>query len=818
MIERIQSSLEVLQQDLRYALRTFRHDHIFTLVAVIILALGIAVNTAVFSVVNTVLLRPLPFPDAGQLTWFVSGRTLDSRFRETVGLSGVTYTVAAYQEFQRHNQTFQEITSYNPFLGNSEYTLTGRGEPQPVAGVMVAENFFQTLGVQPALGRLFVKDECQRGGRPAVLLSDAFWRRQFAGDPAIVGQAITLSKQSVTVTGVLPPTFDFGSVFSPGQRIDVYVPAIMDVLRDWGNTLALVGRLKKGVSVAQAQAEADVLFPEFKAAHPEWWGDYMSTITGLKDFVTGKLRRSLILLWCAVGLILLIVCVNVSNLLLARTIARSKEFAMRTALGAGRGRLFRQLLTESLVVATTGAVLGLGLAFGLTLYLAHQGSIALPLLSSVRVDGAALTWTLLITVATALMFGSVPGLNLSAGNIQDALKNSGQGVSAGSKHERLRSLMVISEVALACVLLIGAGLLLRSFLNVLDVDLGFQPSRAAVIKVDYDDGNDPSRRSAILEEMLGRIYSIPGVESAGVADMLPLGRNRSWGFSAKGREYRKEEILAAIVRIVTPGYLSAMGMHLREGHDFTWRDSPKSERVVIINESAARHFWPGEDPVGRIGLLNGVDARVIGLISNVREHSLETPPGPEIYLSAAQADPEGAELVVRTKLPPQVLASNVMETLRSLNPAQPAAEFRPLEQIVDHAVSPRRFFVFLVTSFAALGLLLAALGVYGVISYSVTQQTQEIGIRMALGATKGRVQLDVIAGSLRLALIGVGLGIIVSFAISQSIASLLFGTTPTDPATFTSMILLLFAVAFLAGYIPSLRASQIDPAITLRNN
>lgn len=805
-------------QDARYAWRTLRKDRSFAVIAVLVLALGIAANTTVFSVVNTVLLRPLPFPDARQLTWLASGRTLSAALREGAGLSGVTYTVGMYEEFQRHNQSFQSVTSYNPFFGNSEYTLTGRGEAQPVAGVMVAGNFFQTLGVQPALGRLFVREECQKGGRAAVLLSDAFWRRRFAGDPAIVGQAITLSKQSVTVVGVLPSTFDFGSVFSPGLRIDVYVPAVMDEIRNWGNTLTLVGRLKPGVSVAQAQAEADILFPQIKAAHPDWWGDYTSTITGLKDFVTGKLRRSLIVLWCAVGLILLIVCVNVSNLFLARAAARSKEFAMRIALGARRGRIFRQLLTESLVLASGGMLAGLALAFGLTTYLAHQGSIALPLLSSVKVDGAALAWTLLIALATAILLGFVPGLKLSAGNIQDALKDSGQGMSAGRKHERLRGFMVISEVALACVLLIGAGLLLRSFLKLLDVDLGFQPSRAAVIKIDYEAGNDPARRGAVMEEILRKVDAIPGVESAGIADMLPLGRNRSWGFSAKGKVYPKDEFLGALVRIVTPGYLGAMGIELRKGRDFTWRDTSKSERAVIINQAAARRFWPGEDPVGRLGLVNDADTRVVGVISNVREHSLEASAGPEIYLPAAQADPEGAELVVRTKLPPEALASIVMETLRSLNPAQPAAEFRPLQQIVDHAVSPRRFFVMLVTSFAALGLILASLGIFGVISYSVARQKQEIGIRIALGATVQQVQMGVIGSAMRLALIGIALGTIGSFAAARWIASLLFGTKPTDPATFACTVLLLSAVALVAAYIPMRRAARIEPMIALRSS
>ena len=806
-----------LLQDLRYALRTLRRDRAFTIITVVILALGIAANTAVFSVVNTVLLRPLPFPDSGQLTRFESGRELNANIREAAGLSGLTYTVGMYEEFQRHNQSFQQVTSYNPFYGNGEFTLTGHGEPQAVLGLMIADNFFQTLGVQPMLGRLFTKEESLKGGRAATLLSYAFWQSQFGGDPNIVGQAILLNKTPFVVVGVMPSSFDFGSVFSPGLRIDLFVPAYMDVLRNWGNTLAIIGRLKPGVSVAQAQAEADILFPELKAAHKEWWGDYSSTITGLKEYVTGKLRRSLIVLWCAVGVILLIVGVNLSNLLLARAAARSKEFAMRMALGAGRARLIRQLLTESLVLSIGGALLGLALAFIITIYLSHQGSIALPLLSSVRVDGAALAWTILIAVATAVLFGFAPGLRISTGNLQDALKDAGPGMSAGRRHESMRAVLVISEVALACILLVGAGLLLRSFLRVLDVDLGFQPSHAAVIKVDYDDGGKRERRGAILREMLRNIDAIPGIEASGVADMLPLGRNRSWGFQAKGKQYPKDMALGALVRIVTPGYLSAMGMHLLEGRDFNWQDTQGREAAVIINQAAARRFFPGEDPVGRLALVDG-DTRVIGVIADVREHSLEFSAQPEMYLSAAQADPEGAELVIRTKLAPEALASSVMRTLRALNPSQPASEFRPLQQIVDHAVSPRRFFVMLVASFALLGLMLASLGIYGVISYSVTRQTQEIGIRMALGATAFQVQRGVIARALRLALAGVTLGTIGSFAAAKWIASLLFGTRPTDPATFAGIVVLLCVVALFAGYLPARRASRIDPMIALRTN
>jgi predicted permease len=804
-------ALDLLLQDLRYTLRTLRRDRGFAAVAVLILALGIGANITVFSVVNTILLRPLPFRNPQQLVWMASERGVG-------GLSAVTYTVSAYEEFQRHNRSFQDVTAYDPFFGDSDYKLTGHGEPQELAAVPVASNFFSMLGIQPELGRLFTPEECRKGGPPAVLLGYFFWQRQFAGDRSIVGRAILLDNHPVTVVGVLPASFDFGSVFAPGLKVDIYVPGVMDILRNEGNTLALVGRLKPGMTVAQAQAEVDVLMPQLRAAHKDWYEDYATAMTGLKDHVSGKLRRSLVVLWCAVGLILLIVCVNLSNLLLARAAGRSKEFALRSALGAGRARIVRQLLTESLVLAGAGAVLGLGIAFGVTWYLARQGSIALPLLSTIRVDGAALGWTLIVALGAAILFGLAPSLKISGGNLQDALKDAGHGLSAGKKHDSMRAALVISEVALACVLLVGAGLMLRSFLRVLDVDLGFQPSRAAAIKLDYNDGGKADRRGVILQEILRRVSTIPGIQASGIGDMLPLDRNRSWGLQAKGRVYGKDDIGASFVYIVTPGYLGAMGMQIREGRDFTWRDLPKSERVVIINQAAARYHWPGQDPVGRIALVNGADARVVGVISDVRESSLEEGSGIEMYLPETQADPEGAELVVRSALPPEALASGLMRTLRAYNPEQPAAEFRPIQSIVDHAVSPRRFFVLLVAIFAGLGLLLASLGIYGVISYSVTRQTQEIGIRMALGASTERVQFGVISRTMRLVLAGVAVGAVTSLVAARWIAALLFKTEPTDPAAFAATILLLCAVALVAGYIPARRASRIDPMIALRGN
>ena len=795
--------------DVKYAFRQLLKNPGFTAVAVLTLSLGIGANIAVFSVVNTLLLRPLPFHEADRLVRIVEKNP-------TSGESSKTYTADATQDFQQQNHSFQSVSGYFAFTPPDNFKLVGNGQPVPVTGLLVAEGFFQTLGVEPSLGRLFSSEEFVQHAQPVVLLSNPFWKRQFAGDRSIVGRTIHLNNTSVTVIGVLPDTFDFGAVFSPGAKVDLFAPYIMDDYRDDGNDLALFGRLSPAVTLAQAQTEADQLFPQFyfEHKHPEYGKPYTAHLTGLKEYVSGKLRRSLIVMWCAVGVILLIVCVNLSNLLLVRIAARSREFAVRLALGASRSQLVCQLLTESLVLASAGALLGLGLAYVIIAYLAHQGSIALPLLSLVRVDGTALAWTLLITVATAVLFGSVPGLRMTGRNLQETLKDGGHGTSDGRKHERTRSSLAIAEIALACVLLVGAGLLLRSFLRILDVDLGFEPSRAAAISVDYDDGGNAAKRAALWQEVVDRSSMIPGVEAAGISDNLPMSRNRSWGIAPKGEQTRN---IGVFVYIVSPGYLKAMGMRLLEGRDLRWADLSDNRNVVIINQTVARKLWPGQSPVGRTAVAGGADAQVIGVIADVRESSAEDNAGAQMYLPASrQFGPEGAYLVTRSKLPTAALATTVMRTLREINPGQPTTEFKPIQGLVDHATSPRRFFVLLVGIFAGLGLLLASLGIYGVISYSVSRQTQEIGIRMALGATGTRVQLDVIGKTLRLALVGISVGVFASLAVARLIASLLFQTTPTDPVTFVLMAFLLCAVAAVAGYIPARRAAKIDPMVALR--
>ncbi len=815
-------TFDIFLQDLKYTLRTLNRDRGFAAVAILILALGIGANVAVFSVVNTLLLRPLPFPDAQQLVWIAPPPT-------KCGLSCATYSTDAYDEFRAGSRSYQDVTGYFAFSGADNLSLDVNGTPIPATSIDVVANFFQVLGVHPAMGRLFTPDDARDGAAPTILLSDAWWRRQFAADPNIVGKTFDMNGRQTTVIGVLPASFDFGAVFSPGSKVDAITPLdLYGPPRDWGNIITFIGRLKPGVTLAQARQDAAAVAPTmcWNNKQPQSCGSYKDQVVPvpLKDYVSGRLRRSLVVLWSAVGMILLIACVNLSNLLLARATARQREFAMRTALGASRGRIMGQLLTESLALSCAGAVLGLGLAYVLLFWLAHQGSIALPLLSTLRIDGAALAWTVFIAIAAAVLFGLVPGLRMAGGNLHESLKDSGQ----GRRHERVRAVLVVTEVALACVLLVGAGLLLRSFVRVLDVDLGFQPERAAAVKVDYDDSAPTfaarvQKRSAILQQLLARVSAIPGVEAAGISDYLPLGQNRAWGTPfPKGVRPPDKVPAGPLVYVVTPGYLRAMGTRLR-GRDFTWDDGPNSDNVVLISRGYARFLasyahWPNDDAVGHIITNGGADLRVIGIVDDVHEENVEGDPGWQIYYSALQQSPTGAQLVIRSTLPPATLANSVLHVLRELNPKQPAAEFRPIQTFVDHANSPRRFFMLLVASFAGLGLFLAALGIYGVISYSVTRQTQEIGIRMALGATMGRVQRQVLGGTLRLAIAGIALGAVASVAAAKLIASLLFATSPWDVATYAAMVVMLLAVAVVAGYLPARRASRIDPMVALRAN
>jgi len=827
-------NLDILLQDFRYTLRSLSRDRGFTLVAILILALGIGANVAVFSVVNTLLLRPLPFRDSDRLMWIAPPPT-------KCGQSCATYSTDAYDEFRMYSHSFQDVTGYFAFSGPGNLSLNRGGAPIPATSIDVIANFFHLLGVEPAMGRVFRPEDGLNGAAPVILITDAWWKTQFNADPDIVGKAFDMNGTQTTIIGVLPQSFDFGAVFSPGAKIDAITPLnLYGPPRNWGNIITMIGRVKPGVTLAQAQEDAEAAAPHmcWNNNRPLSCGSYARKNGQggvvpilLKDHVSGKLHRSLVVLWAAVGTILLIACVNLSNLLLARAASRSKEFAMRGALGASRFRIVRQLLTESLILSLSGAVLGLGLAYILVSWFAHQGAVALPLLSTLHIDGAALAWTVLIAIFAAVLFGLVPGLRMTGGSLYETLKDSGLGSGQSRKHDRIRSILVVSEVALACVLLVGAGLLLRSFLRVLDVDLGFQPARAAAVKVDYDDSvpgdKDGSlsaqKRGAIFQEVIARVSAIPGVEAAGISDYLPLGQNRAWGMPwPKGVKHPDQSPGSPLVYVVTPGYLRAMGTRI-QGRDFTWDDGPKSQNVVMINKALANYLaglahWPNGNAIGQMLDTGGNGSQIVGVVDDVHEETTEGDTGWQIYYPFIQASPTGADLVIRTTLPPASLAGSVLRTLRDINPKQPVAEFKPIQSLVTHANSSRQFFMLLVAAFATLGIMLAALGIYGVISYSVTQRTQEIGIRMALGASRSIVVGSVLSRTLRLAAIGIGVGAVASLLVSRAIAALLFNTAPSDPIAFGGMVVLIGIVALFAGYLPARRASRINPMVALRNN
>jgi putative ABC transport system permease protein len=804
--------MQIFLQDLRYAFRTLVKSPGFTIFAILIVGLGIGASVTVFSVVNTLLLRPLPFSEPGRLAWLENGG-------KEGDLSGLTVQVDHFLDYRERNKSFSDMAAYFAFYGVGDNKLTGVGEPERLSGVPVSQNFFQLLGVQPQIGRLFSDDECKWNGPRAVLLSFGFWKRRFASDPSIVGRSLTLNDQPFTVVGILPASFDFANVFAPGSHFDLYFPfPLSPETNRWGNTLAIVGRLKPGATMESAQAEADILGPQIRQQHPERNG-FAPRLTMLRDHVSAHLRPALIVLACAVGVVMLIVCANLSNLLLARTAARQKEMAIRAALGAGKWRLIRQMLTESLLLSCCGAILGVILAVAGTRVLAHLDAISIPLLASVQVDVRSLGFTLLIAFLTGIIFGLAPAFHVPSVALNETLKDTNRGSSGGKKHAWIRGVLVVSEIAFASVLLVGAGLLIRSFLAVMDVNLGFQPERAGSLRVDPSSQySTQAQRNAYFNEVLRRTRATPGIEAAGLSDDLPLGVNRSWGTAAKGQVYTRENYPGAFPRIVSDGYIGAMGIPLKAGRDFTAGDDPSSQPVIIINESLARRLWPGQNAVGQIIVGDcGPERQVVGVVGDVRHIALEQGSGNEMYIPMRQCqDQMSVNLVVRSTLPPAAMASVVRDSLKTLDPNIPANEFRALETLVDKAVSPRRFILILLSGFSAFALILASLGIYAVISYSVSQRAQEFGIRMALGAMPRDVLRLVLGKGMVLALAGAGVGLIGALALTRLMASMLYGVQPDDFATFLGVSIVLGLVALAANYIPARRATKIDPMVALR--
>jgi predicted permease len=580
----------------------------------------------------------------------------------------------------------------------------------------------------------------------------------------------------------------------------------------------MIGRLRPGVSLAAAHDEVRTVPAQIKREYPQR-NSFEGNVRPLAEQVSGRMRLAVWVLAAAVGVVMLIVCANLSNLLLARTASRQKEIAIRSTLGAGRRRLIAQMLTEGIVLSCTGAALGLLVAFAGTRALAQLDGVSVPLLRSITTDGPTLAFTLAVAIVTGIVFGLAPVLHARSAELHDSLKDATRGSTEGRRRTSVRNALVVSEIAFACVLLVGAGLLIRSLIRVLDVNMGFDASRAATIRVDPDARyTTQEQQNAYLDEVLRRVKAIPGVEAAGTTDSLPLGRNRTWGSRAKGVTYERGRGPTAFVRVVSDGYPAAMGMPLRAGRDISEHDTPASEPVIVINETLARTVFPGQDPIGKI-IVNACapERRVVGVVGDVRHLALEQPSGNEMYIPARQCrDQASVDLVVRSALDPATLASVIRRELTALAPNLATNDFRTLQALVDRSTSPRRFIVLLLGGFAVFALVLASLGIYGLISYSVNQRTQEIGIRMALGASAREVKLGIIAQTLRLAVAGMAIGAAASWALARGLGGLLFEVTPGDPATFAAMLAALGAVAIVAGYLPARRAARVDPMVALR--
>ena len=771
---------ETILQDLRYAVRTLRRDVGFAVFTVLIIGLGVGSSATVFSVVNALLIRPLPFRDPGALVWIANKTTTEDN------MSGRTIQVVPFVALRDRNQSFSDLAAFFAFYSPNDVRLAGTGEPERLTAVPVSEKFFSLLGVEPQLGRLFSSTECQWHGPKVTLLTNGFWKRRFASDPRMVGKTLRLDDELVTVVGVMPASFDFGAVFAPGAQIDLFFPFPLTKETDeWGNTVSVVGRLKPGSTLRAAQAEAEILGNQISDENKDR-NDLHPKLTMLTEHVSGQIRPALLILASAVGVVMLIVCANLSNLMLARTAARQKEMAIRAALGADSKRLIRQLLTESLILTSLGAFLGILAALAATYGIERLTAFKLPLLSSVHVDARVLGFTVLTAMATGLILGLAPAWQVSSLRLNASLGQRGTGGS--QEHSWIRGTLVVSEIAFACVLLVGAGLLVRSLIKVMDVQLGFRPQSAMAMRIDPSSQfSTDAQKTAWLNDVLQRARSIPGVSAAGITDALPLGKNRTWGADPKGKTYPPGQYPSAFVRMVTDGYLKSMGMSLKQGRDLTERDTPDSPPVMLINETMARNLWPGENPIGKIVLGDCAKERqVVGVVSDVRHMALEKDSGNEMYIPMRQCPDSLArgELVLRSGIPVRSLGTAVEASLRPIAPDLPEGGMRPLTQLVDRAVSPRRFIVLLLTGFAGFALVLASLGIYGLISYSVNRRTQEIGIRMALGASTFDVQSRIVYGTLALAGLGIVTGAIASWAMVRFIDGLLYGVPPGDPLTF----------------------------------
>lgn len=813
------TALQPLGRDVNHALNTLRRNPRFTLFAAVVMGLGVAATTTVFSVLKPLVLAPLPVKDPGRLVWIAN-----SGSSTNASLSAVTSRANNLRDFRELTRSFTGLTGYYAFFDEDSYTLTGAGEPERLTGVGVAGNFLDVLGVQPILGRNFNEAESRWQGPGAMILTYGYWQRRFAGNRNVVGRVLTLNGTPRTVVGVLPPSFDFSSMFSPGVTVDFLLPfPIGDHTDRYGNTLVILGRLKPGVTPPQAQADLDAVLATLKKEQPDRWG-LGARLTPLQEKIAGPFRPALMLLAAAAATLLLIVCVNLSNLLLARAPGRAREVAVRKAMGAPRGAIARQLVLETLGISLLGAVVGAGLAWGATRF-AATGSKAMkvPLLNDVRVDGSALLLAVGVAILAGLLVALVPALQVSDGEEATVLRASGHGSSASRGARHLRDGLVVAEVALACTLLVVGGLLVRSFRAVLDVNLGWDPSHAVAWQIRPTDRfTSHTEQADFYSNLTRRVGELHGVEGVGVVDALPLGWNRSWVLARPDQPDTRERTdrsnrFAFFPFLVDPGYVPTMEIGLVAGRDLAATDAADAPPVVLMNESGARRVFPEGNPVGRYIFFDGRKMEVVGITRDIHNVSPETAPGIQVYFPLAQ---EGGmdvmSMVVRSDLPTPRLAHAVSATLKEIDPSMPTHEFWTLTSTVDRAVSARRFTLEILTVYGIVALLLAGLGIYGVLAQNVAERTSEIGIRMALGATAGSVIGSVLGRTLALAGGGIILGGVLAVWSGRLVGSLLYGVHATDPVTYVGMALVLMAVAGLAGLMPARRAARTGGVRALR--
>jgi putative ABC transport system permease protein len=807
-----------MRDDVRVAVRSIRQSPgLFVMIALVV-GLGVGATTSVFSVLRPLMLSPLPLEEPERLVWI-------EQAGEESSLSSVTSRAINLRDFQERSRTFASMTGYNAFSAETAYTLEGDGAPERLLGMGVTHDFVDVLGVRPLVGRNFTVEEGLNGGPRAVLLSHGFWQRRFLGDRSIVGSKITLNGIPRTVVGVLPSSFDFASLFTPGRRVDFLLPYAIpaDARTGWqGNALFFIGRLRDGISLEAASRELEGIVQMLRTEDPRRWGLGPLEVTPLHEHVAGSLFPALRLLMLSAAAVMLIVCFNVANVLLARSPSRMRDVAIRKALGATHGRVLRQLFVETILLALPGAAVGVLLAVMATDFVTASSALSLPLLERVGVDGSALLVAVLSALLAGLAAGIVPALQLAEGSESAVLKSSPRGISGHRAGRRLRETLVVAEIAVTFMLLVAGGLLFRSFQTVLGVELGFEPENAVAWQLNpgRDFESIEQERPVFYEELTTRVAAIPGVDRVGLIDALPLGRNRTFPYRIVGAP-EKDEIETFFPHIVDPGYLETLRIAVVGGRGFTAADNRRDGRpVILINESAAARMFPGRDPIGQRILTGGSDSEweIIGIVADVRHVSPEDDPGIQIYFPIAQNPNFGTmDLVVRSRLPVETMTGAVSGALAEVDAAMPTHEFWTLKSTLDRTLSPRRFTVQVLAGFGIAALFLAALGMYGVLAQSVAQRKREFGIRIALGASPIRVRHAVLGRTLLLAGAGIIIGLAATFATTRLLNSMLFGVSALDPATIAGMVVIIVAVATFSGLVPARRATRADALEALRS-